>query len=131
MLLFGNIVPDCDPLEDQLSVKSVIPENLKYAELDSPFKLSASYSSDAPEAKEPARKPPLNARFSLHLVQEQVSPWSQSYAKRVFDCVCVLLVLPLLIPMFLVVAVAIRFTSCGRFCFFKSALAATVGPSPF
>ncbi len=59
------------------------------------------------------------ARPSLHLVRERLSPWSQSGAKRLFDCTCVLLVLPLLIPILLVVALAVRFTSRGPILFLQ------------
>jgi lipopolysaccharide/colanic/teichoic acid biosynthesis glycosyltransferase len=66
-----------------------------------------------------ARKPALNAHFSLHLVQKQPSPWSQSGAKRLFDFISVLMVLPLMAPVFLVVALAVRLTSSGPVLFLQ------------
>lgn len=50
---------------------------------------------------------------------EPLSPWATSGAKRLFDCACVLLALPFLLPVFFVVAVAIRFTSPGPVFFLQ------------
>lgn len=47
------------------------------------------------------------------------SPWTRSTTKRVFDCACVLLALPILIPIMLVVAVAVRLTSAGPALFLQ------------
>jgi len=58
-------------------------------------------------------------RLSLSLVEERVSPWSQSGLKRLFDVVCVLLALPLLIPIFIVVGLAVYFTSKGPVLFLQ------------
>jgi lipopolysaccharide/colanic/teichoic acid biosynthesis glycosyltransferase len=44
-------------------------------------------------------------------------PWSQSGAKRAFDCACVLIALPLLIPVLLVLGLAVRLTSHGPVLF--------------
>lgn len=52
-------------------------------------------------------------------VISKLSPWSQSVAKRIFDCACVLLTLPLLIPILLVVALAVRLTSPGPVLFLQ------------
>ena len=46
-----------------------------------------------------------------------VSPWSRSVLKRIFDCTCVLLAFPLLIPVFIAVALAVRVTSRGPILF--------------
>lgn len=62
-------------------------------------------------------------RVTLFLVsrrpQEELSPWAQSAAKRLFDCVCVLLALPLLLPILLCIAVAVRITSSGPVLFLQ------------
>ncbi len=50
---------------------------------------------------------------------EPLSPWATSGAKRLFDCFCVLLALPLLLPVFFLVALAIRFTSSGPVLFLQ------------
>lgn len=53
------------------------------------------------------------------LVGEYLSPWSESTAKRVFDCLCVLALLPLLAPIFIAVALAVRLTSRGPVFFLQ------------
>lgn len=62
-------------------------------------------------------------RVTLFLVsrrpQEELSPWSQSMAKRLFDCFCVLLALPLLVPILLGIAIAVRITSSGPVLFLQ------------
>lgn len=59
----------------------------------------------------------LGAGTSLHLMRKpalnELSSWSRSAAKRVFDCACVLGVLPLAIPILLMVALAVWLTSEG------------------
>jgi lipopolysaccharide/colanic/teichoic acid biosynthesis glycosyltransferase len=59
------------------------------------------------------------ARCSLALCRKQLSPWSRSGTKRFFDCACVLLSLPLLVPILLVVALAVRLTSPGPVLFLQ------------
>lgn len=48
-----------------------------------------------------------------------LSGWTRSAAKRVFDCVCVLLALPVVLPLFLAVCVAVRLTSEGPIFFLQ------------
>jgi len=48
-----------------------------------------------------------------------LSPWSRSAAKRIFDCACVLLSLPVLVPIMLVIGGAVRFTSTGPVFFLQ------------
>jgi len=55
----------------------------------------------------------------LYLVAKRLSPWSRSGAKRFFDCACVVLALPLLAPVMLLVALAIRITSSGPIFFLQ------------
>lgn len=47
------------------------------------------------------------------LVVGPLSSWSRSRAKRIFDCACVLPVLPLLLPLMLAISLLVRFTSSG------------------
>jgi len=61
---------------------------------------------------------------------KQLSPWSRSGTKRLFDCVCVLLALPLLLPVLLTIALAVWLTSRGPIFFCRSGWGVTVGPSP-
>jgi lipopolysaccharide/colanic/teichoic acid biosynthesis glycosyltransferase/glycosyltransferase involved in cell wall biosynthesis len=51
--------------------------------------------------------------FLLPPNQRPLSHWSQSRAKRFFDCACILPVIPLLIPVLLAIALAVRLTSPG------------------
>jgi lipopolysaccharide/colanic/teichoic acid biosynthesis glycosyltransferase len=57
--------------------------------------------------------------LSLRVIDERVSEWSQSGLKRSFDVTCVLLALPLLIPIFIAVGMAVRFTSRGPVLFLQ------------
>lgn len=47
------------------------------------------------------------------------SRWTQSLSKRLFDCGCVLLCLPLLLPVLFLVMIAVRFTSHGPVLFLQ------------
>ncbi len=60
-----------------------------------------------------------NSHSSVFLFGKHLSPWSRSRAKRIFDCVCVLSVLPLLIPILLLIGLAVRFTSSGPALFLQ------------
>jgi lipopolysaccharide/colanic/teichoic acid biosynthesis glycosyltransferase len=60
----------------------------------------------------------LATRSSVHLLG-RLSPWSRSGAKRFFDGICVLSVLPLLVPIMLVIALAVRLTSSGPVLFLQ------------
>lgn len=61
----------------------------------------------------------ISSRKSLGIGREQVSSWSRSGLKRLFDLVCVLLALPLLVPIFLAVGLAVRMTSRGPVLFLQ------------
>jgi lipopolysaccharide/colanic/teichoic acid biosynthesis glycosyltransferase len=52
-----------------------------------------------------------------YLFSKPLSAWSASKGKRIFDCVCVLATLPVLLPVLLVIAIAVRFTSSGPVLF--------------
>jgi lipopolysaccharide/colanic/teichoic acid biosynthesis glycosyltransferase len=67
----------------------------------------------------PAGNLASTARSSPYLVMKRLSPWSRSGAKRFFDCVCVLLALPLLVPVLLAIALAVRLTSSGPVLFLQ------------
>jgi len=49
----------------------------------------------------------------------QPSRWSRSGAKRLFDCAMILLALPVIIPLFLLIALAVRLTSRGPILFLQ------------
>ena len=48
-----------------------------------------------------------------------MSPWTQSRAKRVFDCVCVVASLPIVAPLLLFTAILVRLTSAGPILFLQ------------
>jgi len=77
----------------------------------------------SPGDKEDALWGPEDLRISSHFTfcpgWQEVSPWSRSAAKRFFDCACVLLALPFLVPMLLVIAAAVRLTSRGPALFMQ------------
>lgn len=52
-------------------------------------------------------------------MRKRLSPWSRSTAKRIFDCVCVIAALPLLVPMLLAIGLAVRLTSSGPVLFLQ------------
>lgn len=58
-------------------------------------------------------------RHKFDPFQKGLSPWSGSAAKRVFDCGCVLLALPVLAPLALAIAAAVRLTSPGPVLFLQ------------
>jgi lipopolysaccharide/colanic/teichoic acid biosynthesis glycosyltransferase len=76
-------------------------------------------SAEGIEGLTSAQEFELAERSSPYLVHKRLSPWSQSSAKRFFDCVCVLLALPLLAPLFLAIALAVRLTSSGPVFFLQ------------
>ena len=57
------------------------------------------------------------AALELHPVWKRLSPWSRSTLKRFFDCACVLLALPVLVPLLLTIGAAVRVTSLGPVLF--------------
>jgi len=87
------------------------------SEISSPERLP-TLDLQAAKVQSPG-KSEVAARSSLSLVEERVSAWSRSGLKRLFDIVCVLLTLPLLIPIFIVVGLAVRFTSKGPVLFLQ------------
>lgn len=54
-----------------------------------------------------------------HAIEQELSAWSGSAAKRLFDCMCVLLALPFLVPILLLVGLAVRLTSRGPVLFLQ------------
>jgi lipopolysaccharide/colanic/teichoic acid biosynthesis glycosyltransferase len=105
-------------VEGELSPKSLLPATLNAA-LDESVDSKTSEGADTVERQSQVHKPALNPRSSIHLVGERVSAWSRSRMKRFFDCACILPVAPLLIPLFLFIALAVRLTSRGPVLFLQ------------
>jgi lipopolysaccharide/colanic/teichoic acid biosynthesis glycosyltransferase len=80
---------------------------------------SARGGAEGIEELTAAQELELPERSSPYLVPKRLSPWSQSSAKRFFDCVCVLLALPSLVPLFLAIALTVRLTSSGPVLFLQ------------
>jgi lipopolysaccharide/colanic/teichoic acid biosynthesis glycosyltransferase len=66
-----------------------------------------------------ARPMAVSVRPRLVATWKALSPWSRSLAKRLFDCGCVVLALPVLIPLMLLVALVVRLTSHGPVLFLQ------------
>jgi lipopolysaccharide/colanic/teichoic acid biosynthesis glycosyltransferase len=81
--------------------------------------LDLQRASQTPQRASSSVKSEAVVRSPLSLVDERVSTWSQSGLKRFFDVICVLLALPLLIPILIVVGLAVRFTSRGPVLFLQ------------
>jgi lipopolysaccharide/colanic/teichoic acid biosynthesis glycosyltransferase len=74
---------------------------------------------DEIERSRTARDRSQTSPLPLEPPLEPLSPWSRSGAKRIFDCVCVLLSLPLLAPLLLAIGLAVRLTSSGPVFFLQ------------
>lgn len=89
--------------------------------------LSGKYSEKNPLLPNCERETNVSALLKLRVIEVlefgrylgleyregRVSRWSHSFKKRIFDLACVFLALPLLIPVFLAIAIAIRISSSG------------------
>jgi lipopolysaccharide/colanic/teichoic acid biosynthesis glycosyltransferase len=118
ILFFGGTNP-CHSLEETVSTKSFVEADFE----DSDSELSTERSISGDEDVSEKQIPPRNLRFNSHstisLVREKTSSWSQSGTKRLFDFLSVLLALPLLVPIYLVIALAVRLTSSGPVLFLQ------------
>ena len=63
--------------------------------------------------------PLMQTDLTLYPEWKRVSTWSRSAVKRIFDCACVLLSLPILVPIMLAISVAVRLTSNGPALFMQ------------
>ncbi len=105
-----------------MEVGSFAPHPVETSELEIPHGRQKNVDAEPGGVAEiPLREPLLllNLRGDRAL-----SAWSQSAAKRIFDCVCVLLALPVVIPVLLAVALAVRLTSSGPVLFLQKRVGA-------
>ena len=77
------------------------------------------HAEEAEKAFHPSQQLPGYSRLQLQQAWPALSPWSRSGAKRLFDCACVILSLPVLIPFMLVIGAAVRLTSSGPVLFLQ------------
>ena len=96
-----------------MSANSFVTTTYEDEALDRPAQGHAEGRVDGVERRQAIRTLAPVVEFSLARFGSRPSPWSQSRAKRFFDCACVLLVMPLLLPLLLVIAMAVRLTSRG------------------
>jgi len=68
-------------------------------------------NTDRPKGPGNVRNSSLAPHSPYFVVIRRLSPWSQSGAKRLFDCACFLTLLLLIVPVLLVIALAVRLTS--------------------
>jgi lipopolysaccharide/colanic/teichoic acid biosynthesis glycosyltransferase len=102
-----------------LGSNASIPEDLDFEHTDSSYRVSARSWVGALDAQALDQGSPLNAVVALYLRQGHRPTWSQSWMKRFFDCICVLFALPVMIPVAVVIALAVRLTSSGPVLFLQ------------
>jgi lipopolysaccharide/colanic/teichoic acid biosynthesis glycosyltransferase len=106
-------------VEAYLSARSLISSIVEAVTVDETGQRPFDDGVDLAEGSAAARNPAPTAHSSPYLVFKRMSPWSRSGAKRLFDCVCVLLALPLLVPVLLAIALAVWLTSSGPVLFLQ------------
>jgi lipopolysaccharide/colanic/teichoic acid biosynthesis glycosyltransferase len=106
-------------LEETVSTKSLVEAIFEDFHSERPAENIFSDNEDVLGEQVSHRKLRFNSPSSISLVQEQTSSWPQSGTKRVFDFICVLLALPLVVPIFLLIALAVRLTSSGPVLFLQ------------
>ncbi len=102
-----------------MNANSLVTVTVEDKALDRPHQRGAYGGADGMERRRTAHDHSSADRSSLSLCDRRPSPWSQSGAKRLFDCVCVLFALPLLVPVLLAIALAVWLTSSGPVLFLQ------------
>jgi lipopolysaccharide/colanic/teichoic acid biosynthesis glycosyltransferase len=108
-----------DILESILSDDSFVSIMSKFRSISQSEQSHGYGNADSDAKMFPVQNHAVTARRSPYLVAQRLSPWSRSRSKRLFDCVCVLLSLPLLVPTLLVVALVVWLTSSGPILFLQ------------
>ena len=102
-----------------MSTESYLSETSEPAMANRSSQRSAANGGEVFGRWTPAQKVHTISDSTYFLFRKDLSPWSRSGAKRIFDCVCVLSMMPLLIPVLLAVALAVRLTSEGPVLFLQ------------
>jgi lipopolysaccharide/colanic/teichoic acid biosynthesis glycosyltransferase len=102
-----------------VSTESYVPKASELARIKRTAPRSASDGSDSGAKFVAGPKHRLVTDPSHMLFGKHLSPWSGSRSKRVFDCACVISMLPVLIPVFMLVGLAVRITSRGPVLFLQ------------
>ena len=102
-----------------MSTKSYVPEASESTRINrSSHRIPSQVVDKQPELL-PSRKLWIVSNSSKSSPGKHLSDWSQSGAKRFFDCACVISMLPILIPVFLLIGLAVRITSSGPVLFLQ------------
>ena len=104
------------PGEVHLNANTLAHQTLEGQIMNRPARRPALSTMELTDGRSMARNFALGAPY---LVLRRLSPWSRSGFKRLFDCACVLPVLPLLLPVLLAIALAVRLTSSGPVLFLQ------------
>jgi len=80
---------------------------------------SRRFDQPVPDLADSSFRPLSTAGAPREAHSYELSPWSRSAAKRLFDCACVLLALPVALPALLAIAAAVRLTSPGPLLFLQ------------
>ena len=102
-----------------MSARLFVSRIFEATTMNRPAQRRAYGGADGIERRKTARDHAPAVCFSLSLSEIRPSLWSRSGAKRLFDCVCVLLALPLLVPVLLAIVLAVRLTSSGPVLFLQ------------
>lgn len=103
-----------------MRAQSIITINLESDSMNRPMQMHSPAPADEALIMHLASSG-LDSAVQVHrrFPGRPVSCWSVSSGKRVFDCACVLLTLPLLLPVLILTALAVRFTSAGPILFLQ------------
>jgi lipopolysaccharide/colanic/teichoic acid biosynthesis glycosyltransferase len=102
-----------------VSTESYVPKTSESTRINRSSLRSASENGDRLRSLQPVQKLRLVSDPSRISFGRRLSPWSRSGAKRFFDCVCVVSMLPILVPTFLIIGLAVRLTSAGPVLFLQ------------
>lgn len=72
-----------------------------------------------PESATSSSRPERSGEIALESAWHGLSRWSASSTKRLFDCMCVILALPAILPLLFLTAAAVRLTSRGPVLFLQ------------
>jgi lipopolysaccharide/colanic/teichoic acid biosynthesis glycosyltransferase len=96
-----------------LEANSLVAATYEGPAMNRAAEVSSFSGANVAERRESFQNTKITSQILPFLVERHLSPWSSSRAKRLFDCACVLPVLLLLLPIFLMLALAVRMTSHG------------------
>ena len=102
-----------------MHVEQYVPKSLEGAEELPSSPGRASSSDNGIKRVRIAEKIKFRSPSSVFLIEKHPSRWSTSRAKRVFDCVCVVSLLPVIVPSLLLIGLAVRLTSQGPVLFLQ------------